>query len=1070
MGSIMSGLLNGRPVSGEVRNADHMPKHLIEDSTHFPTAAAVIRAFTHSPVIGATPHRYRPVSTGMSPQPSGIHVAETVVLEYQRSNSTTSRTTQPPNAIITKPPTLPQCYRLETSGKECSHSWAMEVLLLLAGTHCTRGLLCPTTYKPNIECSTSPSLYLQVVGAATVADQCTGTIGPVLTDPIITFAPGQLSTWRPPPTSEFGYDNFTIGESWTDWSTIVGVGDVGYYLPLNVKDLECPTWGLGRSTLANGTVTTTIGPPYLPLIKPMMQVFTLDPNWSAACTGLLTDAFAGLTFEIFDPPVALTRGGALVPGPNQNPATTPHPSDAGPTTTPDPQVPRPTGIASPASSPVLAPALPTNSESPAENSVGVPPAPSLPEPSKSHDPPSDSTILPPGGSVADPDAQSPDPAPASARTRIADPIVPSSVDSNTILGDPQAPVVGTTASAEPAEQEGDGSAQQTQGIGAIIYNALGKSEGGATDSSNKINTLTIPSSGDQGVKIPSGNQVISIQPSNIVLNGNTYSAGGPVMTLSDSIFTIVPQPEPLESASVANNDPKNNIPPNSDPLTIAGQAVVINPSTPTLNNAIISPNDPVPTLASTIINQQQSAAPVTENNRPSLPSVASNPDPATGNPVTPTSAIFALSIAGTTISAGGPAITVSRTVISLQSSGALIMGSSTVDLWTAESGTAMLPDPSAPASATYDIDGLGVQIEPHSSFAVVNGATLGAGGPGVTISGSLISLELGGKTLDVGTERFAMPTEVADATYDVDGFSVQVQPQSSFAVIDGTTLSAGGPGMTVSGGLVSLEPGGKTLDVGTARFAIPTEAADAASPYAIDGFNIQPEPQSSFAVVDGVTLTAGSPGISISGTLISLESSGKTLDIGTAHFAMPTEAADTASPYNIDGYTIQPQPQSPSIAVVDGVTLTAGAPGTSISGTLISLEPGEKTLDIGTARFPLPTEAADATSPYNIDGYSIQPQPQPQSSLAVVDGVTLTAGAPGISISGSLVSLEPGGKTLDIGIGHFAMPTAALGGNGNGTASGVQAFTGGQGRRFEVPSVLMAGMVGMGWVMLMVGM
>ena len=881
----------------------------------------------------------------------------------------------------------------------------MEVLLLLAGTHCTQGLLGPSACKPNIEYSTSPSLYLQVVGAATAIDKCTGTIGPVLTDPIITFAPGQLSTWRPPPPGQWPYDNFTIGETWSDWSDIIGVGDVGDYFPLNVKDLECPTWGLGRSTLANGAVTTTIGPPYLPLIKPMMQIFTLDPNWSAACTGLLTDAFAGLTFEIFDPPVALTPGVALVPGPNQSPATTPHPSDAGPTTTPDPQVPRSTGIASPASSPVLAPALPTNSESPAEYSVGVPPSPSLPEPSKSHDPPSDSTILPPGASVVDPDVQSPHSAPASARTRIADPIVPSSV-SNTILEDPQAPVVGSTASAEPAEQEGDGSAQQTQAIGAIIYNALGRSGGGATDSNNKINTLTIPSSGDQDVKIPGDNQVMSIQPSNIVLDGTTYSAGGPVLTLSDSIFTIVPQPGPLESAPLANNDPKNNLTPDSDTLTIAGQPVVINPSIPTPNNALISPNDPVQTLAGTINNQQQSAASVIENAGASLPSVTLDPNPASGNPVaasgeTTTPVISALSIAGTTVSAGGPAITVSGTVISLQPSGTLVMGSSTVDLWAAGSGTARLPDPGAPASATYDMDGVGVQVQPQSSLAVVNGVTLSAGGPGVTVSGSLVSLEAEGGTLDVGTARFAMPTEVADAAYDIGGLSVQVQPQSS-----------------------------------------------------------------SYAVVNGVTLTAGGPGISISGTLLSLESGGKTLDIGTARFAMPTDAADSASPYAIDGFTIQPESPSSSLVVADRVTLTAGAPGTSISGTLISLESGGKTLDIGTARFLLPTEAADTVSPYNIDGFSIQSQPQPESSFAVVDGVTLSAGGPGVSISGSLVSLESGGKTLDIGTGRFAMATG--GANGNGTASGVQAFTGGQGRRFEVSCVLMAGMMGLGC--LMVGM
>ena len=135
-----------------------------------------------------------------------------------------------------------------------------------------------------------------------------------------------------------------------------------------------------------------------------------------------------------------------------------------------------------------------------------------------------------------------------------------------------------------------------------------------------------------------------------------------------------------------------------------------------------------------------------------------------------------------------------------------------------------------------------------------------------------------------------------------------------------------------------------------------------------------------------------------------------------------------------------------------------------MSGSLVSLEAGGKTLDVGTARFAMPTRAAAALEPgqktpgaeastYDVDGFSVQAEPQ--SSLAVVDGVTLTAGGHGVTISGNVVSLEPGGNTLDVGSGHFAIPTAGV----NATA-GVQAFLGGQGKSFEVPSVLILGIVG----------
>ena len=73
----------------------------------------------------------------------------------------------------------------------------------------------------------------------------------------------------------------------------------------------------------------------------------------------------------------------------------------------------------------------------------------------------------------------------------------------------------------------------------------------------------------------------------------------------------------------------------------------------------------------------------------------------------------------------------------------------------------------------------------------------------------------------------------------------------------------------------------------------------------------------------------------------------------------------------------------------------------------------------------------------NIDGFDIQEH----SSFIIVDGVTLSPAAPGITILGTVVSLEAGGPTLDIGTGRFALPTPT--GAANGSVN-VQAFAGGQ--------------------------
>ena len=94
--------------------------------------------------------------------------------------------------------------------------------------------------------STSPSLYLQVLGTAAASDQCS-TVGPVLTSPIITLAPGDLSTWGTLPNALY----YGLGQTWG--FDLLNEYMFGTFAPLNVQDLACPTWS-----------ATTIRPGVLP--------------------------------------------------------------------------------------------------------------------------------------------------------------------------------------------------------------------------------------------------------------------------------------------------------------------------------------------------------------------------------------------------------------------------------------------------------------------------------------------------------------------------------------------------------------------------------------------------------------------------------------------------------------------------------------------------------------------------------------------------------------------------------------------------------------------------------------
>ena len=88
-------------------------------------------------------------------------------------------------------------------------------------------------------------------------------------------------------------------------------------------------------------------------------------------------------------------------------------------------------------------------------------------------------------------------------------------------------------------------------------------------------------------------------------------------------------------------------------------------------------------------------------------------------------------IGGQTLMPGGPALTISGTVLSLAESGTvLILGSSTVSI---------SPIPSPPIAPIISIDGSVVTADPESAF-VIGTQTLAPGGPAITVSGEILSL------------------------------------------------------------------------------------------------------------------------------------------------------------------------------------------------------------------------------------------------------------------------------------------------------------------------------------------
>ena len=621
----------------------------------------------------------------------------------------------------------------------------------------------------------------------TIQDECT-TVGPKLINPIITLPPNGLSTWRPLANESYmNSDKFSVGEIWDDpsddWTVPLAEG----IKQLDINDLACPTWGLGKSTAVNETVVTTIGPPWLPLIVPPSELFTLDPIWASECTAIMTDQFTLTRFALFDPPIALTPAALL------QPTSFADPTSAQPTVVSE----RPTNsaeAAKPGSLPKDHPAVPAKTGDPARQSPTPTPAVASADPAGSASGPDSPADSP--NNMKDPPS---DPPP--------DPKAPSVVEQPS--ADPKVPII-------PASLTGETPQAQTQGLGAIIYNAFRNAENRADGSSPislppqsifVINTQTFRAN-------PTG---FTINNAAIIPGSTPYTVDGTIISLDHSGVLVIGS----STISLTNPSPT---PSATKIFTMADQTFTPNPSGFSIDGTTISVDGPAATISGAVISFGQNGVLEIGSSTVSLLNPSDiHPNKAytvAGQTFTPNPSAFF--IAGITISAGGPAVTLDGTVVSLGHSGALGIDSSTISL----------PAQSSVPSKVYTVAGQPFTPNP-SAFPIAN-TVISAGGPDATVDGTIISLRPSGILL-IGSSTISLLTTPApkfpssDIDTDIDGFDVKAE-SSSIVIIDGTTLTAGAAGATLSGGqAISLEAGGATLDIGTGRFALPPTTGSTAA-------------------------------------------------------------------------------------------------------------------------------------------------------------------------------------------------------------------------------------------------
>lgn len=568
---------------------------------------------------------------------------------------------------------------------------------------------------------------------------------------------------------------YTIGEKYVDPNGVIGGNFIGHKKSLNVADLDCPTFGVGPATKSDGSVYETYGPPYLPIIIPPLEILNLDPVWKKICTDFLSYSPGLRSFAIFDPPRILTPAAALLP------PSTPAPAVVLASKTPEPD--RVTESR-------IQPSRPTLTSIP-EATISVSPDPPLPGPNASVD---------------------------DKKSQLIDP-------QKDVSKEVQPNLARTTAS-----RQSDDPNNRVQNLGALILSAFGRGKASPGNVVSHININPRPPTNAQGSTV--SDQMVTIVDSERAGNGGVNIVGRPsitnsetpqVLTIGGQIFTANPSiiigtttilpgsPEISISGTPISLSQSGTLFVNGSPINVAGNPSAtpklvfkIGDQTATANPAgfELAGSTLVPVGPSGIVVNGDSSIDL------SAQTLSSNIFTVGGQTFTANPTGFALG--SSTLLPGGAPIIISGTPISLDASGVLVIGSSSIPL-------SVRP----PAANLFTAGGL--TFTSSSSAIVVQGITLSPGGPAATISGTPIRLKGGADSniLIIGTSTINVPTPTAAANRFTIG-DLTFTAQSSGIIIDGFTLVPGGPGATISGTPVSLETGGRNLLAGSRILLLPT--------------------------------------------------------------------------------------------------------------------------------------------------------------------------------------------------------------------------------------------------------
>ncbi|KAL6160862.1 hypothetical protein ACJBU6_00006 [Exserohilum turcicum] len=334
------------------------------------------------------------------------------------------------------------------------------------------------------------------------------------------------------------------------------------------------------------------------------------------------------------------------------------------------------------------------------------------------------------------------------------------------------------------------------------------------------------------------------------------------------------------------------------------------------------------------------------------------------------------------------------------------------------------------ASVTVGTIGASPVVVGPSSEVVVGSQTLRLGGPPVTVGGGTpVSLAPSATAIIIGGETSLLPQvpPPAPPVLTVGSSTLTPNAATQFLVAPGQTLTPGGVA-TIDGTIVSLAPLASFVVIGGSTQVLAVDPAlaqtTAKAPHLVFGgstISAQTTPDklnlAPTFVISDQTLIPGGAVVTVSGTTLSLESSGSVVVVNGVPSTIITQTGPAFPTPTIkigdSVFSALPQPTGPSF-VVGGQTLVPGGPEITVSGTTLSLASSASFVVIDGVKSTL-TNAAPAqitAPPLTVGDVTFRPLPGTGTAY-LIGSILLTAGG-SIVVSGTTISLAPGATALVI--------------------------------------------------------